>query len=515
MSSDLRKNSSIGSANLQPKNALVEFRHVSKIYPQSTGDFWALREVSFSIRPGSLHALIGENGAGKSTLMKILFGLTEPTLGELRHQGQSVKINSPAKAKELGIAMVQQHFTLAKNLSALDHILLERSPAGWGLSVLPKKSAMEKVEHLAAELQMPIPWGSEVNDLSVGEQQRLELLKVLQNDPNLLILDEPTALLSPMEVQQLFTRLRALCAKGRSVVVISHKLNEVLSYCDDVTVLRQGRVVWSGATSVTNASDLAARMVGSAVMEHVTPSLQRVSKLSTPPLFQWKGSSDSAHGPQDGFELAVHAGEIVGIAGVEGSGQIQLVEEVLRQRSQIGEIGVLHPDRLSQAVVPEWSATENFVLGHAGKYSRGPIGRIDWKLALAECQSCMDEFDVQPAYADRKLRDFSGGNQQKFVVGRELWHRPKMLLACYPTRGVDLRSTHYLHHRILLARSEGVGILLISSDLDELCALSDRLFVFYGGRIVGTQNVRTKNIEKWNLTEIGRWMGGDIGGTRK
>lgn len=490
--------------------ALLEFVQLSKIY----GDCVANKDISFSIEAGTIHGLIGENGAGKSTLMKMLFGLVKPTSGEIRVGGTAVHFTNPSDAKLAGIGMVHQHFMQAGQMTALEHLALEHaSTKSWKNWFFPIawRSLRERLEKIAEGARMPIPWDTRIEDLSVGFQQRIEILKLLDQGANILIFDEPTAVLSPLEIAEFLQRLRDLKKQGKTILLISHKLGEVKAVCDAVTVLRRGEKIWSGPVQNKNEGELAELMVGqrleltsASASDGEKKNLLRIRNLST--------ERDDGVGhqiPLRQVSCEVHRHEIVGIAGVEGNGQTELLRALVDPRSldlldgslielddiklvdwtegrthtlsnrHIREkgVGLIAEDRLAHAVVPLMSVKENILLGQKQK------GRIEWteieKTANAICKS----YDVRPPQVDLEFSRLSGGNQQKVVVGREISANPRFLVAAHPTRGVDLLAIDRIHRKLIELRDRGCGILLISSELDELFRLSDRILVFSGGAI--------------------------------
>lgn len=488
------------------------------------GALAALDGVSVRIAAGRVHGVLGENGAGKSTLMNVAYGLIRPDAGRVRVEGREVRFGSPADAIAAGIGMVHQHFMLAGAMSVLDNILLGDRRVG---RVVQRRRAAEKLTEMARGLGLAVdPW-ARVETLSVGQQQRVEILKALWREAKVLILDEPTAVLTPGESEQLFVAAERLCEAGKAVVFISHKLAEVKRICDEVTVLRRGRVVWEGNAKEVSAEELARRMVGHEVE---VVALDRAGR-------EEEGSLDSVASDSSGLRLEnvgaaglreisfdIAPGEILGIAGVDGNGQQELAEVVVGLRrvasgsvwlggrdisglsfkERLG-LGVAHipNDRKREALVMEMSVAENMVLKrHDGRpFSRG--GVMSWKRAKEVARGLCGRFDIRAASVETAVGTLSGGNQQKVVLARELgMDAPRLIVAMNPVRGLDVAATNFVYRELLERRAGGAGILLISSELDELLALCDRIGVLYGGRLQMTKFPRE------GREEIGRLMAG-------
>lgn len=465
----------------------IEFKNVSK----SFGQVLANSDISFSVAQGSIHAIVGENGAGKSTAMKILFGMYQPTDGEILLHGSPVEFASPIDAMAAKIGMVHQHFMLAEPLTALDNILLHQK--GSAFSILPRKAQKQRLEEIANRYGFNLNLSAKVEDLSVGEQQRLEILKILSQDSEILILDEPTAVLTPQEVQDLFKNLRRLKSEGKTILIITHKLKEVMSLTDTVTIFRAGRIVGQKVTAETNTEELAELMVGHRLQhpeERKTQINENKSVLSFNKVSARLGTQNISD-----LTLSVHSGEIVGVAGVEGNGQNVLIRALLDRASLdkgsfVGDIhldesfGSFPEDRLRFGVLPSRPIFENFLLGQQRKnlFSKGPLLRQNE--ILNRTQEAMSQYDIRPANPHLEFEKLSGGNQQKLVVARTLSQSPQVILAAQPTRGVDIGAIEFIHNQLRLARDQGAGILLISSELDELMTLADRIVVIYKGRLV-------------------------------
>lgn len=500
--------------------ALLEFRDLSKSY----GNLKANDGISLRIEKNQIHGLVGENGAGKSTLMKMLFGLERPTSGKILLRGEEVSFTSPQDAREAGIGMVHQHFMQAGQMRALDHFLLDHRSDSWWKNLLlplPVDRLEKRIAERAEKLGMSVPWRKSIEDLGVGYQQRVEILRLLDQGAEILILDEPTAILSPSEVETLLQRLKFLQEEGKTVLLISHKLAEVKAVCSHVSVLRQGRLVWTGAAEEKSDMELAELMVGHPVGQADRSRRPVIGKacLEARALSSRRRRGLATAGFTD-FSLTLREGEIVGLAGVEGNGQSELLEVLAHPAGfhlkgeirlfgkpiekatnrQLRGTGVayLAEDRLRQSLCPDLTVTENFLLGH--QHDRR---WVEWSEVSQEAAESNDRMDVRPRQTKLPMRALSGGNQQKFVVGRETHRRPKVLIAAHPTRGVDLHASEKIHDTLLDLRDQGTGIFLVSSDLDELFHLSDRLLVISRGRIV-----REFRREDFDRRLVGAAMGG-------
>ena len=450
-----------------------------------------------------MHALLGENGAGKSTLMNVVYGLTSPDAGEIVFDGRPVAINGPTDAIRLGIGMVHQHFMLIPPLTVAENVILGHETARSGM--LDLAEARVEVSELARRHRLEVDPAARAMDLAVGIQQRVEILKALYRGARLLILDEPTSVLTPPEAARLFDVVRNLTAQGTAVIFITHKLGEVMVIADRITVMRRGQVVADTTPAESGPSELARLMVG-------RPVLLRVDKKPSRPgeaLLRVEGLSvdDDRHQPAvQGVDLQVRAGEIVGLAGVEGNGQEELVEAIVGLRSlragrvllgtrevtRLGTKGTLHAgvsfipaDRHRMGAILELPVADNLVLSDYDRppFARGILRRFQaiWQYAL----NAIKAFDIRTEGPGQALGSLSGGNQQKVVVARELSTDPRVLIASQPTRGVDVGSIEFIHRQIVARRDEGLAVLLVSSELDEVLSLADRVAVIYGGRIVG------------------------------
>ncbi|TDQ05940.1 ABC transporter ATP-binding protein [Labedaea rhizosphaerae] len=488
----------------------VELTGITKRFPGVVAN----SDVNISVRAGTVHALVGENGAGKSTLMKILYGMQRPDEGTIAVDGREVVFHSPADAIEVGIGMVHQHFMLADNLTVLENVVLGAEPrSGLGLDFA---AARRKISELSTTYGLGIEPDVLVDELGVGARQRVEILKVLFRGARTLILDEPTAVLVPQEVEELFDNLRDLKAEGLTILFISHKLDEVLSVADDITVMRRGTTVASVVPSEVNSRQLAELMVGSALP---VPEL-RESTVTDRPVLTVDGLTVTAADGRtvlNDLSFTIHAGEVLGIAGVEGNGQAELVEALMgiralahgsvrlgalditrmptRKRRERG-IGYIPEDRHRQGVLLEGTLWENRILGHQTRPPnvRGPL--LNRAGARKDTERIVAEYDVRTPGIEVAAAALSGGNQQKLIVGREMSGEPVLLIASHPTRGVDVGAQAAIWEHIRQARANELAVLLISADLDELIGMSDSLRVILRGKLVAEYDPKTVTPEQ-------------------
>ncbi|NLY29407.1 MAG: ABC transporter ATP-binding protein [Firmicutes bacterium] len=492
----------------------VEMLQVVKRFSQVL----AVDHANLQVKQGEVHAVIGENGAGKSTLMRLLYGFYTADSGTIRINGQTVKMTDPGVAIAHGIGMVHQEFMLVPRLNALDNIILGQEPRK-GLRV-DRQKAREEITRLASELGFQVDLHTEVRDLPVGVQQKVELLKVLYRGASILILDEPTAVLTPQEVDELFEMLENLQKQGKTIILITHKLDEVMAIADRITVMRRGKTVKTVSKDSTTSGELASLMVGRNVILDITPPpVEPGEKVLTVRNLSLQ-EPGSARVLVDRVSFEVREGEILGIAGVSGNGQSELAEmltgltrptsgEILIRGQEVTfgsvrrkrESGIAHipEDRRNTGLVMALSVEDNLTIGHQDNPELS--GKVLLKRQAIEERSdrLINMFDIRPPRRDVAAWHLSGGNQQKVIIARELAHDPEVLVANQPTRGLDVAAMEYVYHHLLEARSQGKAIVLISMELDEVLTLSDRILVMYNGRIVGEFSRTNADIEQIGL----------------
>ena len=489
---------------------------------KSFGSVKANRDITMHVRRGEIVALLGENGAGKSTLVNQIFGLITPDTGTVSVKGDTTPIKDPRDAIARGIGMVHQHFQLVPVMTVAENMMLGHESARRGM--LDLDGAREMVRELSARHNLSVDPDAEVEDLPVGTQQRVEILKALSRSVDLLILDEPTAVLTPQETDELLGVMKELAASGTSIVFITHKLREVLAVSDRVYVLRQGAVVGEVNTAETDARKLATMMVGREVVLSIDKAdATPADTVLTITDLHVKDDRDLP--AVNGFSLQVRAGEIVGVAGVEGNGQRELVEalagmrKVVSGQMTLGDldltkanphqthhagVGHIPEDREKHGLVASYSIADNLVLNEFDQapYAKSGVRQFDQVKEHAEAVRA--EFDIRSSSVHQTSGSLSGGNKQKVVVAREMSFQPKLLMAAQPTRGVDVGSIEFIHRRIVDARDAGAAVLLVSAELDEILSLSDRIAVVHGGKVVAEMPGRGAD-----RTEIGRLMAGD------
>jgi ABC-type uncharacterized transport system ATPase subunit len=479
---------------------LLELEGIRKEFPGVVAN----DDVDFELRAGEVHALLGENGAGKSTLMNILYGLYHPDEGEIRLRGEPARISSPREAIDLGIGMVHQHFMLIPVMTVTENIVLGVEPNRGPL--LNIDEARDRVRDISKRFGLAVNPDAKIESISVGQQQRVEILKALYRGADILILDEPTAVLTPQEADELFAILKSLQAEGKSIIFISHKLHEVLEIADRITVLRRGKTIETVPREGATEESLAKLMVGREV-------LLRVEKTAAAQPGETVLELDDLHvRDQRGLEavrgvsLQVRAGEIVGIAGVDGNGQSELIDAIAGLRkAESGRVlvdgkdvtdegckecldaglGHIPEDRHRRGLILDFSLAENLALHD---YDRPPGSRYGWlfpKRLVERAKGLLTEFDVRGGTPSTPAAALSGGNQQKVVLAREITRDPRVLVAAQPTRGLDVGAIEFVHRRLVDERDEGRAILLVSFELDEILSLSDRILVLYEGKIVG------------------------------
>ena len=468
------------------------------------GAVHANNDVSLAIAQGSIHGIIGENGAGKSTLMSILFGFYQADKGEIKVRGQPVKIKSSTDAISHGIGMVHQHFMLVDPFTVLENIIL--GAEGGALIGPALAKARSALKHLADEYELDVDPDAKIVDLPVGLQQRVEILKALYKGADVLILDEPTGVLTPAEADHLFRILKQLRDQGKTVILITHKLREIMAITDQVSVMRRGELVANFATKDTNVEDLAEAMVGRRVLLRVEKGPSKPGEVVLDVRnVTWR---DKANVPRvDNVSLTVRKGEIVGIAGVSGNGQSELLDVItgitkatsgqvifegeditaLNDPRILRERGMAHvpEDRHHRGLITTFSAAESAILGWQHNPALGKCFRLNHEAVINQTRRQMEEFDVRPADPFLKSGKFSGGNQQKIILAREIGSNPDLLIVGQPTRGVDIGAIEFIHRSLIRLRDEGKAILLVSVELDEIRSLSDRILVMFSGRVMG------------------------------
>lgn len=501
----------------QPRIPHTEMRGIVKRFP----GVLANDRVDFDVRAGEVHALLGENGAGKSTLMRILYGLYAPDEGQILINGEPVDIHSPADAIDLGIGMIHQHFMLVSSLTVAENVALGMPSSRGPLTDLERVSA--RIVELAAVYGLQVDPEAYVWQLSVGQQQRVEILKALYRGAALLILDEPTAVLTPQEVEELFVTLQQMAADGHALIFISHKLHEVLEISDRVTVLRDGRVVGTLPTSETSKQSLAEMMVGRELSLQPERGEIELGGLRLVLENLW-AQSDRDTPALRGVSLQVRAGEILGLAGVSGNGQRELAEvitglraptegEVILEGRSItgwspGEItrqglSYIPEERMRDGMIREFNVSENLILRehHQDPYAQRTF--LNFREIARRSAELVERFNVKTPSLETPVKNLSGGNIQKLILARELSRDPRVLIASQPTRGLDIGATEYVHRRLIAQREEGTATLLISEDLDEILALSDRIAVMYEGRIMGEVSREQATPEQLGLLMAG------------
>ena len=498
----------------------IEMLNITKRFPGIVAN----DNITLQLRRGEIHALLGENGAGKSTLMSVLFGLYQPEEGVIKKDGQVVQIKDPNDANALGIGMVHQHFKLVECFSILDNIILGVEPCSHGF--LQKQSAREKVLALSEKYGLQVDPDALVEDVTVGMQQRTEILKMLYRDNEILIFDEPTAVLTPQEIDELMQIMKNLAAEGKSILFISHKLNEIMSVADRCTVLRKGKYIGTVNIADTSREELSRMMVGRDVefQVHKEPAQPKEVILDVKGLTV--GSKSHGNNAVKDVSFQVRAGEIVCIAGIDGTGQTELVSGLtgleplksgsitlsgkdithasIRKRSTMG-MSHIPEDRHKHGLVLDYTLEDNIVLQRYFEPEfTSPMGFLKRKNIRSYAERLIEQYDVRSGQGPiTKARSMSGGNQQKAIIAREIDKNPELLIAVQPTRGLDVGAIEYIHKQLVAQRDAGKGVLLVSLELDEVMALSDRILVIYEGEIVGELDPKTTTAE-----EMGLYMAG-------
>ncbi|MFF2854244.1 ABC transporter ATP-binding protein [Peribacillus sp. NPDC058002] len=496
---------------------VIEMLNIRKEFP----GIIANDNITLQVKKGEIHALLGENGAGKSTLMNVLFGLYQPEQGEIRVNEQIVQITSPNVANDLGIGMVHQHFMLVDPFTVTENIILGKEPSKYGK--VNVKGASEEVRELSERYHLSVDPDAKIADISVGMQQRVEILKTLYRGAEILIFDEPTAVLTPQEIKELITIMKALIKEGKSIILITHKLKEIMEVCDRVTVIRKGKGIGTVNVKDTNPDELASLMVGRDVVFKTDKSVaipqEVVLEVKNLEVKDSRGVS-AVHN----LDLSVRAGEIIGIAGVDGNGQSELIEALTGLKKvasgtiklngkqiqnmkprKITESGVGHipEDRHKHGLVLDFSIGENIVLQtyYQEPFSTGGI--LHSRKIFEKARTILKEYDVRTPNEYTPARALSGGNQQKAIIGREVDRNPDLLIAAQPTRGLDVGAIEFIHRRLIEQRDAGKAVLLISFELDEIMNVSDRIAVIYEGEIVAIVDPKETTEQELGLLMAG------------
>ncbi|MCX0378213.1 ABC transporter ATP-binding protein [Clostridium perfringens] len=505
---------------------VVEMLNIRKEFPGIVAN----DNITLQLRKGEIHALLGENGAGKSTLMGILFGMNQPDKGVIKVRGKEVKITNPNVANDLGIGMVHQHFKLVENFTVTQNIVLGCEPKilfGLGMDL---NKAAKRIEELSKQYGLNVDPNAKIENISVGMQQRVEILKMLYRDADVLILDEPTAVLTPQEIDELIKIMKNLINEGKSIIIITHKLKEIKAAADRCTVIRRGKYIGTVDVKTTSEAEMAKMMVGREVSFKVNKKPAKPGDVVLDIKNLSVKNNKKVLGLKD-FSIDVRAGEIVGIAGVEGNGQSELIEAITGLRkSESGTInfknkditresirnrinsGIAHipEDRHKRGLVLDYTIEENMVLEVYDKKPFSNKGLLNKKEIKKYAEKIIDEFDVRSGEgAESIARSLSGGNQQKAIIGREIELNPELLIAAQPTRGLDVGSIEYIHKRLVEQRDSGKAVLLVSLELDEILNVSDRIAIINNGELIGVVNA-----DETNENEVGLMMAGIKGGEK-
>ncbi|MGT2749927.1 ABC transporter ATP-binding protein [Streptococcus orisasini] len=496
---------------------VIEMREITKKF----GDFVANDHINLNLRKGEIHALLGENGAGKSTLMNMLAGLLEPTSGEIAINGELVTIDSPSKSAQLGIGMVHQHFMLVEAFTVTENIILGNEILKNG--ILDLKKASQEIKELSEKYGLAVDPDAKIADISVGAQQRVEILKTLYRGADILIFDEPTAVLTPSEIQELMSIMKGLVKEGKSIILITHKLDEIRSVADRVTVIRRGKSIETVDVAGATSQDLAEMMVGRSV-SFTTEKAAANPKEVTLAIKDLEVNENRGVPAVKGLSLDVRAGEIVGIAGIDGNGQSELIQAITGLRKiksgtitikgqdvtklsarKITELSVGHvpEDRHRDGLVLELTLAENMALQTYYKPPLSKNGVLNYHKINEHGRQLMEEFDVRGASELVPAKGLSGGNQQKAIIAREVDRDPDLLIVSQPTRGLDVGAIEYIHKRLMEERDKGKAVLLVSFELDEILNLSDRIAVIHDGQIQGIVTPETTNKQELGILMAG------------
>jgi len=493
----------------------IEFNNITKKFPRVIAN----NNVSFNIKKSTVHALLGENGAGKSTLVKVLYGLLESDQGYINFNNKLLKINSPSEARKKGIGMVFQHFSLFESLTVRDNLIL-------GIDEnISFSNLLKKLENISSKYNLPLDLDAPITSLSAGEKQRVEIVRILLQDPQLLIMDEPTSVLTPQEVKNLFITLNALVTEGRTILYITHKLEEVITLCNDVTIMRNGQVVDTSSTENQTAKSLATKMLGQKLDELKTDYSHIKNSIN----FKAKNISCSFNDPfftdLKDISFEVKEGEIFGIAGVAGNGQSELMDILIGENTLIdsGEIifkniniksfnpqkrrdlsiAFVPENRLGHSAVPDLTLSENILLSQFPNNNFSNFGFLNSKSIEQYANKVIKNFNVITPGSDAKALSLSGGNLQKFVIGREISSEPNLLIISHPTWGIDAGAEHSIRESIIKLSKNGTSVIVLSQDLDELIEITHRIAVIFEGKL--SQPLETNSVD---ISELGLLMGG-------
>ncbi|PLT31607.1 ABC transporter ATP-binding protein [Peribacillus deserti] len=504
---------------------VIEMLNIRKEFPGIVAN----DNITLQVKKGEIHALLGENGAGKSTLMNVLFGLYQPEKGEIRVNGKQVNITDPNVANSLGIGMVHQHFMLVDKFTVTENIILGNEPSKAGK--INMKEAIREVRKLSEQYGLSVDPQAKISDISVGMQQRVEILKTLYRGAEILIFDEPTAVLTPQEIKELIGIMRTLINEGKSIILITHKLKEIMDVCDRVTVIRKGVGIGTVNVSETNPNELASLMVGRDVV-FKTDKTDAAPKETVLDIKDLVVKDSRGVAAINGLSLEVRAGEIIGIAGVDGNGQTELIEAISGLRKsesgtislndkeiqnlkprKITESGLGHipQDRHKHGLVLDFPIGENMALQTYYKKPYSRSGILNYKAIYEKARTLIQEFDVRTPTEYTLARALSGGNQQKAIIGREVDRDPDLLIAAQPTRGLDVGAIEFVHKRLIEQRDRGKGVLLISFELEEVMNVSDRIAVIYEGRIVAIVDPKQTTEQELGLLMAGSKVSGKEG----
>lgn len=506
---------------------VIEMNHITKTF----GNFKALDDVTLKIRKGEVHALLGENGAGKSTLMSVLFGLYQAEKGEIIINGKSEKINNPNDANNLDIGMVHQHFKLVHNFTVLESIILGRETVKAG--ILKKEDARKKVMDLSERYKLKIDPDAYISDITVGMQQRVEILKMLFCDNDILIFDEPTAVLTPQEIEELMKVMKKLVSEGKSIIFISHKLNEIKEVADRCTILRKGKYIGTVDVSTTTKEQMSEMMVG----RKINFNIEKIEAKRGEAVLEVKNLTIKARNSKknvvNDVSFEVNKGEIVCIAGIDGNGQSELVygitgllpinegkiilngiditKESIRKKCIAG-MAHIPEDRHKHGLILDFDLQQNAVMQSYYETKFQKLGLIKFNEVREYAKKLIKQYDIRsPKDEESIVRNMSGGNQQKLIIARELDRDPEIVLAVQPTRGLDVGATEYIHKQLIAQRDGGKAVLLISLELDEVMEVSDRILVIYEGEIVGDLNPKEITVKELGLYMAGSKRGENYG----